>query len=857
MRRIGYFLVTILMASAYCAAADIYVSPTGDDANPGTADKPIRTLAHARDLVRNLNQNMTGDVTVELAGGVYRLSEPLQLTAADSGSNGHNVIYAAHAGDQVVISGGVAITGWKQIDAAKNLWSAPAPDGLVNTRQMYVNGVRAWRTRGFLPTRLTETPTGYEADSDAMANWKNPSDIEFVYTGGNALWGVPSVGLGAWTEPRCPVASISGTTITMAEPCWTNSTKRVDLPERFHSTRKANLVGPGSVGKQPYYVENAYELLGTPGQWYFDRPGKTIYYVPRTGEDLTSADVEAGGLETLVSGNGTEQNPIHNIVFRGLQFSYATWLYPSTPEGFSEIQANFMVTGPDGYDKQGLGDLAPGGMQPFGAWTPTPGNLAFSYDRQIRFERDAFVHLGGAGLALGDGSQGDSVVGCVFTDISANGLELGNVDLPEFTADQATTDNTIANNYFHDLPVEYHGGVAIDVGYTQRSHIEHNQVEHVAYSGISLGWGGWPDKIALPGVANNSNNVAVANNLIFDHMLLLADGGGIYTQGLTGPSLADGEKVTGNVVRDQFSSGHAIYSDNGSANMIITGNVMFHDNMDNWGSAHANYYDGNAGKTRDPFDIEDNYWQQGNPDSSRQNVTMKGNHLIAALTDVPSSVLQEAGIQADYADILTEKFASGAPESPSRVGAADAGKGSALVTWNPPIFEGGAPIQSYTVTSSTGQSVTITADDFHTNAYAKITGLPDGACRFTVTASNANGSSPPSLPSPQITPGGREISPPDAPTVQAAYAADGKISVHFMSPEEDGGSPVYAYEFTVNPGGKKFEMTGRIPVTLSGRHASFYVIDGLDSGTTYTVDVAAVNAAGEGEASKTRAVTVK
>ena len=81
-----------------------------------------------------------------------------------------------------------------------------------------------------------------------------------------------------------------------------------------------------------------------------------------------------------------------------------------------------------------------------------------------------------------------------------------------------------------------------------------------------MGWGGWPDKIHRAGVVNNSLNNVVADNLIFDHMQLLADGGAIYTQGLTGPSLAEGEKIIGNVIYNQLGSGHGIYTDNGCNN---------------------------------------------------------------------------------------------------------------------------------------------------------------------------------------------------------------------------------------------------------------------------------------------------
>ena len=54
------------------------------------------------------------------------------------------------------------------------------------------------------------------------------------------------------------------------------------------------------------------------------------------------------------------------------------------------------------------------------------------------------------------------------------------------------------------------------VGYAQRTLIAHNQIDHVPYAGISMGWGGWPDKIHLPGVANFSRENVVAQNLIYD-----------------------------------------------------------------------------------------------------------------------------------------------------------------------------------------------------------------------------------------------------------------------------------------------------------------------------------------------------
>jgi Fibronectin type III domain len=847
--------VLVIFAQPAATTQTVYLSPAGNDNNPGTEAHPFRTLERARDWARSKNQNQSGDLAIYLKGGTYRLAEPLVLDARDSGNHGYNIIYAAAPGQHPVISGGVRITGWNRADAKRNLWSAPAPAGLANTRQLYVNGVRAERTRGRLPVKLTETKTGYIADSPVLSGWRNPGDIEFVYTGGNGLWSEHSDGLGAWTEPRCPVACIDATTITMAQPCWDNSTKRILLPPGSGFHRTANLVGPASIGREPEYVENAYELLGTPGQWYFDRPAGKFYYVPRPGEDMAKADVEAPVLEQLILGRGTDRNPIHNIILTGIQFSYATWLFPCSGEGFSEIQANYRVTGPDGYATQGLCDLAPGGKCPFGDWTQTPGNVSFRYDHGIQLRRDNFVHLGAAGLALGDGSQTDVVEGCVFTDISANGLELGGVDLPEGSAAQVTRDNRILNNHFYNVAAEYHGGVGICVGYAQRSDIAHNQLDHLPYTAISMGWGGWPDKIHRAGVVNNSLNNVVADNLIFDHMQLLADGGAIYTQGLTGPSLAEGEKIIGNVICNQLGSGHGIYTDNGCNNVTAKSNIIVNVNFDDWGSRHRNFYDGHHGEADDAFDFEDNFWQQGGGNVSADNVTLKNNHLISDLNQAPKVLLRNAGLQPAFADILGERFGQpGAPEPPGRVAAA-AGNGFALVAWNPPVFDGGAPVESYTVIPSQGDQATVSEADFRAKGYVKVTGLANGQdYTFTVKANNANGASAPSLPSATIVPNAKAIRPPSAPARAFAEPGDGMASIHFEAPEDDGGSPIIAYVFTTRPGGHKVTVTGRSVLTLGGRHTTFAVVDGLENGQPCQFEVAAVNAAGTGTPISTRPV---
>ncbi|MFD1045429.1 right-handed parallel beta-helix repeat-containing protein, partial [Kibdelosporangium lantanae] len=288
---------------------------------------------------------------------------------------------------------------------------------------------------------------------------------------------------------------------------------------------------------------------------------------------------------------------------------------------------------------------------PYGAWTQEPAAVSLTSDQDVQFTNSAFVHLGSAGLGLGNGTQKAVVRGNVFTDTSGSGIQLGNVDMPTATGAAQTRDNTIADNHVFNVPVEYHGGVGIDVGYAANSSIVHNQVDHTAYTAISIGWGGWPDKEAETPRPNFTHDNSISNNLIFSHMSLLNDGGAIYTQGLTGTSLANGEKVRGNVIHDQVGKGHVVYTDNGCTFESILGNGIYNTGAANaWGSAHHDYRP-DASTTNDPTDIENNYWMNGVTKGS-SGVTIKNNTAITAASQIPASIVANAGLEAAYKNLL-------------------------------------------------------------------------------------------------------------------------------------------------------------------------------------------------------------
>jgi hypothetical protein len=146
----------------------------------------------------------------------------------------------------------------------------------------------------------------------------------------------------------------------------------------------------------------------------------------------------------------------------------------------------------------------------------------------------------------------------------------------------------------------------------------------------------------------------LSNNLIFNYMTLLNDGGGIYTQGRTGSSFSTGERITGNVLHDQKNpkGGHVVYTDNGAAYISIIGNAMYNSSVSSEGHDHN---DTTSGTGKDPLDIEGNYWTRGRADTSSNGLIVKNNHPITSSSQIPASLVANAGLETAYQGLLTWK----------------------------------------------------------------------------------------------------------------------------------------------------------------------------------------------------------
>jgi len=507
------------LATPTAPPIELHAAP-GGQGDRCTVAEPC-SLTGARDAVRARLPGATQDVVVRLAGGTYALAEPFVLDARDSAPPGRRVVYEAEADAVPVLSGGTRIGGWRRDDPASDVWTADVEPSL-DTRQLWVDGARAVRARSIPhPVGWSRTDDGFTAPDIGMADWADPTAIEIV-------------SYREWKSLRCPVARIVGLAVTMAQPCWRNA--------NAHDTLTMTDVT---------WVENAGELLDEPGEWYLDRTAHRLRYRPRPGEDLRTAEVIAPTLESLVEITGTREQPVRGIELRGLTFAHDTWRSPSTPLGYAVLQAGW----------HNVGEAVPADETQLAR---TPGAVIVRYATDVRLEDDVFEHLGSAGLDLQMGSQAVGVVGCTFADISSHGIQIGETGPGSARPDEHNDwlDRIeLSNNVVEHVAAEYQDAVGIFVSYASNVSMLHNELRHLPYTGISIGWGWGTDSYAF-------NNVIQAN-VVADVMRVLSDGGGIYTL-----SAQPGSMIVGNDVHDLINPNGALYLDEGSRDFTVAGNVV-------------------------------------------------------------------------------------------------------------------------------------------------------------------------------------------------------------------------------------------------------------------------------------------
>jgi hypothetical protein len=657
---------------------EFFVSPTGLDNHPGTADKPFQTLDKARQTVRSILPGMTGDIAVTIRGGTYPLEKSVVFGPEDSGTGTHRVLYRAAKGETPVFTGGVPVTGWEP--HKDGIWKAPL-DRSEKLRALYVGGKRAVMANSGRKIR-------------AQGGWGT-----YKVTAGQATW--------AWQSGE----AADGIQYNVSDlPRITHNVSDVEIENQttwnknFVGVREITTEGDKFIFKlqQPYgaiaqqigwtagltlnseqIIHNALELLDQPGEFYFDREEKTVFYIPRPDEDLRTAKVVAPVTETLIQLEGQAiKNRVRNLTFEGLTFAHTDYnlLEIAGSRGIATVQTACINTAFAHSNWH---------YDVYRSYDTLPGAIIGNAVEGIEFTRNTIANTGCQGIVMSNDVSDVRIVGNVIRDAGGSAITLGH---PHHTYENDTPDLKhpegagvdrekfppgteaiprrvlISNNFLPDNSTLFNGHTIITVFYAYQVTIEHNWIHSAPYIGMNIGWG-WCDfdgsdvanhpqwgKGARPSVIPGNPTMVSGNNRIHGNrvertMTTLHDGGAIYTLGRQPGTLIDR-----NYCR---RSSWTIYNDEGSSLIINRANVLE-------GPFDLAYYGGDYGRKNNLlvegcFATEDK-WDFSSPGTRGVNNTICSRDAWPAEA---RAIIEESGLEPEWKSIVPKDWTPPSEELPA------------------------------------------------------------------------------------------------------------------------------------------------------------------------------------------------
>lgn len=555
-------VLVVLRLALLATATEFHVAPTGDDTNPGTAEKPFRTLQRTRDAAL-----ANKGATVRLAPGTYRQSRTLELDERDSGTR-----YIG--GSKASITGGIEIpsSAVKPV-SDPTILNRLLPDvrGQVLEIDLHALGITDFGgigPRGFGHPYLP-APVELFVDEEPLllSRWPKRGQP------GEPIGKVLDDGTNNLARGERPhggtfkYATDRPARWTHAEDVWitgfffngyaddTLKVKSFDVTNKTLTTVQRHWYGFNS-GKpwNRWFALNLLEEIAQPGEYAVDPKTGKLYFLPPAGKDIAKCRLEVSVLqEPLVAIKGAT-----NVVFDGIDFECSRGMGVYIEGGASNRIQNAAL--------HNLGELA------------VCIGLAVDLDRKTISPAGGQWRTSGDPLFNRNGGTGHGIVNCKIYNVGAGGISLGGGDRRSLTAAGNFVENCEIH-HFNRWDRTYRGAINIDgVGnIIRRCHIhdcpgcaiylhgnehliEYNEIHRALMEGDDMGafyMGRDPTERGTIIRYNYWHDLALAHAT---HCLYFDDSGG------------DSAKVYGNIFRKAGSL--STVNINGGSDILVTNNIF-------------------------------------------------------------------------------------------------------------------------------------------------------------------------------------------------------------------------------------------------------------------------------------------
>lgn len=539
---IVYIMVFFLSVSAVHAQT-YYVSPEGSDSNKGASSSPFKTLGKAKLAVRAALPS-AGGVTVYLREGIYRLSSALEFDDSDAGTATVPVTWSAYNNEKVVISGAVELT---------PTWSTHSGNVLVanigtgySFDVLFANGSEQVMAR-YPNYQEDSILQGYDSDvMNRISGWSDPT-TGFVRGLHNKEWGGNSY----------KITDANGSLE------WVGDNNR-----------------GGRIHDEYQMVENIFEELDAPGEWFYDESDGKLYFYPPAILDATTANFEGASAEELIRVVGSSATKAGNLVFKNITFT----------------QTHRTLFTRD-YELLLRSD-----------WGVARAAAIFLQDAEnVTVKNSNFTNLGGNGVFISGYNRGHLITNNEFLEIGATCVNVvgltSAVRYPSFWDDHKTdiqdvTPGPLTEDYPKDITITYNHMYnmgryekqtsGVNLSMSESITVGHNTIHKSPRAGINICDGTWGGHI-------------IEFNDVFDCVRETSDHGPINSWGRdrfwsyqgynTGGSLGTEKKpyafldawktthIRNNRIHYDNPTRYGIDLDDGSSNYEIYNNLLLNTNI--------------------------------------------------------------------------------------------------------------------------------------------------------------------------------------------------------------------------------------------------------------------------------------
>lgn len=452
----------------------LYVSSEGSDNNSGSSEAPFASLHAARDAIRNLHKPLNSSVEVKVHSGTYYFDETLILGSEDSA-----IEFRAAEGEKVTLSGGRKLDcKWEPYKDGIMMCKLPeVVDGKLDFSQLFVNGKRQVLAR--YPNFDDSDPenyTGYipaeNAIGDEIADPSPDEDSDMTFSSGPPRGIVIKEGTlpdKKWAKPEEAIIHI------YQGHYWGNLQWRIK-----HLDSDNQLLWFGEGGHQMgakwydnpcvvnhrsrYFIENVFEELDAPSEWYLDRDSGILYLIPEPEVDLSTALIEVPILKKLIDIEGSQKEPVRNIKFCGFRIAHTA--------------STFM----DEYEIPSLGDWA----------IHRGGAVTLEGTRNCNIENCWFDAVGGNAVFLNNYNRNNSIAGSTFSYCGDSAVcFVGSLEKTMGSQRAFSYECTVKNNLISRCGVFGKQVAGIYLSRAKRITVSHNHIHTMPRAGICIGDGTW------------------------------------------------------------------------------------------------------------------------------------------------------------------------------------------------------------------------------------------------------------------------------------------------------------------------------------------------------------------------------